>query len=270
MPCRHSSASPPRPGTSTLPALWLFLIVFLWTPPHFWALASDDQGALRGRERADAAGHAWRSRDDAADPALLASCWSRSPSRVGWWLGPVYTVAARRCSARTSSCSRGSSAATRRVVAPSSCSTTRSRTWRCCSSRPRSTRCSSEAGTRQHDPPLEGGRASRRCRHTAYAIRPPRPPRRVRCHAALRLRARAERPVPRLPAGPQAVPPPCQRGPGPRLLPHSVVLLEPGPRGRSLRVPARQEHQLQREHRLLGHGLRPQARQRRSRSRCPG
>ena len=23
----------------TLPALWLFLIVFLWTPPHFWALA---------------------------------------------------------------------------------------------------------------------------------------------------------------------------------------------------------------------------------------
>jgi protoheme IX farnesyltransferase len=26
-------------GTLGLPALWLFLIVFLWTPPHFWALA---------------------------------------------------------------------------------------------------------------------------------------------------------------------------------------------------------------------------------------
>ena len=26
-------------GTVRLPALWLFLIVFLWTPPHFWALA---------------------------------------------------------------------------------------------------------------------------------------------------------------------------------------------------------------------------------------
>jgi heme o synthase len=26
-------------GTLALPALWLFLIVFLWTPPHFWALA---------------------------------------------------------------------------------------------------------------------------------------------------------------------------------------------------------------------------------------
>src|SRR5213079_2405781 len=26
-------------GNLTLPAFWLFLIVFLWTPPHFWALA---------------------------------------------------------------------------------------------------------------------------------------------------------------------------------------------------------------------------------------
>jgi heme o synthase len=26
-------------GNLTLPALWLFLIVLLWTPPHFWALA---------------------------------------------------------------------------------------------------------------------------------------------------------------------------------------------------------------------------------------
>jgi protoheme IX farnesyltransferase len=26
-------------GNLTLPALWLFLIVFFWTPPHFWALA---------------------------------------------------------------------------------------------------------------------------------------------------------------------------------------------------------------------------------------
>jgi protoheme IX farnesyltransferase len=26
-------------GNLSLPALWLFLIVFFWTPPHFWALA---------------------------------------------------------------------------------------------------------------------------------------------------------------------------------------------------------------------------------------
>ena len=35
-------------GNLTLPALWLFLIVFFWTPPHFWALAlliKDDYAA---------------------------------------------------------------------------------------------------------------------------------------------------------------------------------------------------------------------------------
>ena len=26
-------------GNLSLPALWLFLVVFIWTPPHFWALA---------------------------------------------------------------------------------------------------------------------------------------------------------------------------------------------------------------------------------------
>ena len=26
-------------GSVGVPALWLFVIVFLWTPPHFWALA---------------------------------------------------------------------------------------------------------------------------------------------------------------------------------------------------------------------------------------
>jgi protoheme IX farnesyltransferase len=26
-------------GNIGVPALWLFVIVFLWTPPHFWALA---------------------------------------------------------------------------------------------------------------------------------------------------------------------------------------------------------------------------------------
>jgi protoheme IX farnesyltransferase len=37
-------------GNLTLPALWLFLIVFFWTPPHFWALAlliSKDYAAAR-------------------------------------------------------------------------------------------------------------------------------------------------------------------------------------------------------------------------------
>ena len=37
-------------GNLALPALWLFLIVFFWTPPHFWALAlliKEDYAAAR-------------------------------------------------------------------------------------------------------------------------------------------------------------------------------------------------------------------------------
>jgi protoheme IX farnesyltransferase len=37
-------------GNLSLPALWLFLIVFFWTPPHFWALAlliKDNYAAAR-------------------------------------------------------------------------------------------------------------------------------------------------------------------------------------------------------------------------------
>jgi protoheme IX farnesyltransferase len=37
-------------GNLALPALWLFLIVFFWTPPHFWALAlliKDNYAAAR-------------------------------------------------------------------------------------------------------------------------------------------------------------------------------------------------------------------------------
>jgi protoheme IX farnesyltransferase len=37
-------------GSLALPALWLFLIVFFWTPPHFWALAlliKDNYAAAR-------------------------------------------------------------------------------------------------------------------------------------------------------------------------------------------------------------------------------
>ncbi len=80
-------------GNLTLPALWLFLIVFLWTPPHFWALA------LMIKEHYAAA----------SVPMLPGTRGDRETTRqillysvvlvaftvaVGWWLGPVYTVAA--------------------------------------------------------------------------------------------------------------------------------------------------------------------------------
>jgi len=59
---RRSSATPPRPGASPSAGLWLFAIVCLWTPPHFWrspsscgsqltprAVRSDLARALRAR-----------------------------------------------------------------------------------------------------------------------------------------------------------------------------------------------------------------------------
>ena len=80
-------------GNLTLPALWLFLIVFLWTPPHFWALA------LMLREQYA----------NARVPMLPVVRGERETTRqillysvvlvaftvvVGIWLGPLYTVAA--------------------------------------------------------------------------------------------------------------------------------------------------------------------------------
>jgi protoheme IX farnesyltransferase len=80
-------------GNLGLPALWLFLIVFLWTPPHFWALA------LMIKEHYAKAGV----------PMLPVSRGDRETRRqivlyslalvaftliVGIWLGPVYTAAA--------------------------------------------------------------------------------------------------------------------------------------------------------------------------------
>jgi protoheme IX farnesyltransferase len=80
-------------GNLTLPALWLFLIVFLWTPPHFWALA------LMLREQYA----------NARIPMLPVVRGERETTRqillysvvlvaftvaVGVWLGPLYTVAA--------------------------------------------------------------------------------------------------------------------------------------------------------------------------------
>jgi heme o synthase len=80
-------------GSLALPALWLFLIVFLWTPPHFWALA------LMLKEHYEAANV----------PMLPGTRGDRETRRqillysiglvgftvlVGFWLGPLYTVAA--------------------------------------------------------------------------------------------------------------------------------------------------------------------------------
>ena len=80
-------------GDLGLPALWLFLIVFLWTPPHFWALA------LMIKKAYAAAGVPMlpvvRGDRETARQILLYSIGLVAFTvAVGLWLGPVYTVAA--------------------------------------------------------------------------------------------------------------------------------------------------------------------------------
>jgi protoheme IX farnesyltransferase len=80
-------------GSLALPALWLFLIVFLWTPPHFWALA------LMLKEHYEAANvpmlPGTRGERETTRQILLYSVVLVGFTiAVGIWLGPVYTVAA--------------------------------------------------------------------------------------------------------------------------------------------------------------------------------
>ena len=80
-------------GSLALPALWLFLIVFLWTPPHFWALA------LMLKEHYQAAGvpmlPGTRGEEETTRQILLYSlALVGFTLLVGLWLGVVYTVAA--------------------------------------------------------------------------------------------------------------------------------------------------------------------------------
>jgi heme o synthase len=80
-------------GSLALPALWLFLIVFLWTPPHFWALALMIKNAYA------AAGVPMLpvvrgERETARQILLYSVALVAFTVLVGYWLGPVYTVAA--------------------------------------------------------------------------------------------------------------------------------------------------------------------------------
>jgi heme o synthase len=80
-------------GNLALPALWLFLIVFLWTPPHFWALA------LMIKKAYAAAGVPMLpvvrgDRETARQIVLYSIALVAFTVLVGVWLGPVYTAAA--------------------------------------------------------------------------------------------------------------------------------------------------------------------------------
>jgi protoheme IX farnesyltransferase len=80
-------------GSLALPALWLFLIVFLWTPPHFWALALMIKNAYAAAGvpmlpvvRGD--------RETARQIVLYSLVMVAFTVFVGIWLGALYTVAA--------------------------------------------------------------------------------------------------------------------------------------------------------------------------------
>ena len=55
-------------------AFVMFVIVFVWTPPALLGARADDQGALRARRRADAAGREGRRGDRAPDRPLHRRC----------------------------------------------------------------------------------------------------------------------------------------------------------------------------------------------------
>jgi heme o synthase len=80
-------------GDLTLPALWLFLIVFLWTPPHFWALAlliRDHYAQARVPMLPVVRGE----RETTRQILLYSIVLVAFTIAVGFWLGPLYTVAA--------------------------------------------------------------------------------------------------------------------------------------------------------------------------------
>jgi protoheme IX farnesyltransferase len=80
-------------GSLALPALWLFLIVFLWTPPHFWALAlliKENYAAARVPMLPVVRGDPETTRQILRYAIGLVAF----TLAVGYWLGPVYTVAA--------------------------------------------------------------------------------------------------------------------------------------------------------------------------------
>ncbi|HXG77689.1 MAG TPA: heme o synthase [Gaiellaceae bacterium] len=80
-------------GSLALPALWLFVIVFLWTPPHFWALA------LMIKRAYAAAGVPMLpvvrgDRETARQIVLYSLLLVGFTAAAGLWLGPLYTTAA--------------------------------------------------------------------------------------------------------------------------------------------------------------------------------
>ena len=141
-------------GNLTLPALWLFLIVFLWTPPHFWALA------LLIRRDYEAARIPMlpvvRGERETTRQILLYAVVLVAVTVVPGRLGAARLRLSRRgacSSAARSSGSRSPCAAKRRHAGQHCSSTSRFSTSRCSSRRWRSTRCCDDRAARADPAP---------------------------------------------------------------------------------------------------------------------
>jgi protoheme IX farnesyltransferase len=80
-------------GDLGVPALWLFVIVFVWTPPHFWALAlliRDQYAAAKVPMLPVVRGE----RETVRQIVLYTVGLVALTLVAGLWLGPVYTAAA--------------------------------------------------------------------------------------------------------------------------------------------------------------------------------
>ena len=86
-------------GTAPLNAWLLCAIIFIWTPPHFWALSLYTQRGLRHGRRADDAGGQGRGLDPPRDPGLQPAARRRSRSRrrsPAWAARSIWPSPARR------------------------------------------------------------------------------------------------------------------------------------------------------------------------------
>ena len=132
-------------GSLALPAWILFAIVFVWTPPHFWALALRFQRRLRGRGGADAAGREGRGRDPPADLPLLARAVRHdAAARAGRGHGADLPRDRGRAGRRLRLPGARAVAPGRRATARGDSSRTRSSTSPRCSAPSRSTRSSED------------------------------------------------------------------------------------------------------------------------------
>jgi hypothetical protein len=115
-----------------LPALWLFLIVFLWTPPHFWALALlIKENYARRRCRCCRSSAATRRRRGRSSCTRRAGRVHARASALARRRLLAAAARPRRRLPRLAGSSARADAAQRRRRS----STTRSSTWRCSSSR---------------------------------------------------------------------------------------------------------------------------------------